>query len=1208
MRNINSFEIYHRLNINYSNKQVISSPSINLKKEQINQDFFQNRSQLTENNVLKHHENENMYIDSNFNPTSISLQPCIATKEKSLNLPTFELTYEFQIPHSTYKVKQNSRLYEEIYSIIYSKYSKSGNDFEDCLLRKYKLSESTKVFDIPEKDQPYSLFWDSENIYSNSALLLGELTGMLYKKKENFNNKYLFDLPNKSNFELDCTLDASYHRNEFSFLKHCKLPFPFDDKCLKPNTQLQWLFINHWPHLVVMTIPGVEIKKGDELIIDFGENYHRIYVNDFKDAFKKMIGINTDNLQNISVCNVCKFNLGETQDYKKCSICQGFVHIKCGYFDFTSENSIYCLTCIKNSLSSIFGTCKNGNYIVKEKNKCNLYREVNNIVKMLDSDPCEECNAIFYKKKGLDKRKSGFLCKLIHELCHLDKHSDSIDSFYAEYGTKDDSDSISNISLDIKVINNIYNIFEKLTSSIKGTWERNSVSENLKIEIELFQDQFVSFANSPSKNLFPEPLIYEKWVNSKWRNLIYWNKIKNCWTGVLKPNGIQCNFSCSTKYPTLIEAFYEAEKWVEQRISETAIPNELVPVVFSNAEMLLAKDLTGQAKKSEENILHANYHSPYLPTDLASHPDYKIINNEEACKYPNTLIETNDCGNSFPVNDQITAKIKENQMISDRVIHNYSYQSSSELVMSDLRSRITPTGYIQCCSPINRKRRIRSTLPLTSNAAKCPTEWRVRGITWHAERKAFIVPYRRDKDGGLTSTTFGAMKYGSPLTAFLKALEFRENYLKEQSTKLPEEMKQPNVICDQALLIRNLPNIIWDPNKLVWRALTGEELLCDDTLTRKLNINSQDIEVNAIPYGARIAYEIAEVCYIRRKALLLNSKDGNLIQKGSLSGNRIKCKSNSIDQLGIEYPLALETQNCLFLSKDSQIEVNSQGPYCKYIRLKMIFPNGEEVVRDDLIAWHFRTNSWIISNLIDENANNQTKNYGSANYLDSSKQKTVIQSLVCAIECCSAIPSKCQVYIHAEEAESIIDSEDLAELLKPFPTGISWYCKKRRFYTSNGLDSNGRGQHFSIALYGSLVAAFNAAIEYRNIFLKNRRKIVLPRVEWILCYPTTANTIKAQINERLKDSKLAGTGVNIEKNAHSCPVYDLPSNYLENNTRNIDRIDGQIVSISACISNNSYNSGEDWLQHPTTVSLLDDQLIETQNEIDNRILNIDLIN
>ena len=117
----------------------------------------------------------------------------------------------------------------------------------------------------------------------------------------------------------------------------------------------------------------------------------------------------------------------------------------------------------------------------------------------------------------------------------------------------------------------------------------------------------------------------------------------------------------------------------------------------------------------------------------------------------------------------------------------------------------------------------------------------------------------------------------------------------------------------------------------------------------------------------------------------------------------------------------------------------------------------------------------------------------------------------------------------------------------------------------------------------------------------------MPKVEWILCFPVNQCSINTGSNERINDSDIINNG-DIVKELDSCNIYHLSDNYMGScNDRNIDRINNQISSLNTCISGDSYHSGSDWLQHPTTVSLLDDQIIEPQNDLDNRIMNIELI-
>ncbi|KAK6589197.1 hypothetical protein RS030_213381 [Cryptosporidium xiaoi] len=1209
MRKINFFELKKRFNLDYSNKQIIASSEISLIKEKINNEIINNQNAIR--NKDNKNEQEGMYLDGGCCHNSLQLQPCIASKENNIE-PIFEMTYDIEFPQITFQVKKNTSLYNDIYSQVYLKYIRNSNS-SIGLDERIAIRESKSIFEIEGFGESFTIHWDGEDLISNTPILLGEISGMVYAEDKLMSecNKF-FRLPNISNTDCSVFLDTSHLCNEFAFLKYCKLPYPFDDEVIKTNTQLQWLYIDQWPHLVVLSIPGVKIKHGDELIVDFGEEYHDNYIQNNKKFFRNMIGIKKNAIHTIKLCRVCKNEIQDFRYINKCSFCFKTIHERCGYSTNTKYSSICCLTCLRKSTSTIFGLNKKkgGNFYNNMFNSDENNNFLINIINESEiNNACNSCSNIFSKNNTkIEKQKSAFICKIIHDISNkIEKQTlYSIDSFYAGFNSNSESES-KRVSADVKALENFYSMFEAF---IKQVIDKSNLFQNL--QIDLFLDGYVGFYESKAKYSFSDPSIYEIWKKSKWRDFIYWDEPKKSWVGILKPNGIKSSFISSEKN-SILENFFEAEKWLEKRLSETCISNKLLDVLFSFENRTLNDQNITNIQDTHQNMIETTYHSPFLPTDLASHPDYKVfLSSYENCKYQANQIEVEGCRNDctiiadsqIPVN-KVEGPINQNACSGDLQL--FSYSNAPSYIFNDSKHQIiSSTGYIQCYSPIHRKRRVRSTLPLTSNAAKCPTEWRVRGITWHAERKAFIVPYRRDKDGGLTSTTFGAMKYGSPLTAFLKALEFRENYLKEQSTKLPDEIKKPSVICDQALLIRNLPNIIWDSSKLVWRAIAEEELLCEDDQAQKFNLSSQDVEVDATPYGARIAYEIAEVCYIRRKALLLNSKDSNINNRTVNIGNRYRYK-NSMGNIGVEYP-AIESQNIPLINKDNQLN-DSQSPCYRKIRLKIILPSGEEAIRNDLISWHFRTNSWVVSNVSEEYEDGCIKGLNSLNCINSSfRQNSLVHSLISAIECCSDIPQKCQVFIHAEEAESIIESEELAELLKPFPTGISWYCKKRRFYTSNGLDSNGRGQHFSIALYGSLIAAFNAAIDYRNIFLKNRRKNTLSKIEWILCYPVNLNTLNSYDDGRVKDVSLIKTSENSNKVQSNCQSYNLTNSYLNECTkRNIEGIDNQIPTLNECVSNDTYHSEGVWLQHPTTVSLLEDQIIDTQNNLDSQILNISIL-
>ena len=405
MRKVDFFEIKKDLNLEYTNKQVISCASINVKKENIYQEMIKRENQANEKGIFKNCENEGIYLDINYNSSKFGLQPCIASNDKTFRLPKFELSHEIQFPCTTYQVKPNSRLYEDIYSIIYSKYSGIGNNNNE-VCQKIKISEASPIFEFSElEEKSYSLYWVGDNLFSSSSLVLGEITGILYSNTSfNGNNLFSFELPSIANEKMNITLDISKYCNEFAFLKHCRLPYPFDNEFIKPNTQLKWLYIDQWPHLVVLTIPGVEIKQGDELVVDFGEKYHEKYLSNYRNQFRKLLNLKINDEKIIFLCHVCSLEiLSDSLGIKKCVFCHKYLHEKCGYQFTNKENSVCCLACLESSFNIIFGIYKGKDEYFLYKNVSNfeLNEElIKNTLKMLDTEykVCNECSKISSKR------------------------------------------------------------------------------------------------------------------------------------------------------------------------------------------------------------------------------------------------------------------------------------------------------------------------------------------------------------------------------------------------------------------------------------------------------------------------------------------------------------------------------------------------------------------------------------------------------------------------------------------------------------------------------------------------------------------------------------------------------------------------------------------------------------------------------------------
>ncbi|EEA07172.1 uncharacterized protein CMU_000420 [Cryptosporidium muris RN66] len=1227
MKKLDFCEVQKKRALKYCSRQIPSCEDISLKKESIIEGCKYKQFQIElESNELKSRDIDSVYMDFQLNTSPFSMQPCIIRKEKhEANYPNFEITYDLNIPNITYQVSQSSKFYEEIYSKIYSQYSTVS--CSSCsTTSSIKLCRSN-LANCNEEDESYSLFWDNEPLYSTNPVLLGEISGLLRQK---FEKEELYEmaieLPNISKNEVETILDYSYYCNEFAFLKHYQMAYPFEGYCFKPNVQLQWLFIEEWPHLVVMTIPGTKINQNDELFADLRLlNLGNSKSLPKQNIYNKLLTKDLPVRKLSDLCCVCKSEFDNQTDSKiaKCISCLCYIHEYCGYCHSHLEASYSCHPCLKKAFSTIFGLRKRKEAIILSNRESNEVNQSNFNIQGISNifsgslQACNSCYNIWNKKMKFTDKKISFLCRVMKN--HFEKDTentfdDTLDVFYAQSPTKNNMYDEYSEDIDLNLIENCYQIVKILLNMV------NELKSN--IDITKFCGNIATSSNyilnkglniEREKKIFSENIIFDTWRKSRWKDFIFWDYNMNGWVASLRSNGLQCFFPVFS-VNSFISSFNDAELWLQNRLSETIIPGGILAAIEKNrtSSNFFLNNSSMLNSSPKARISPSSFHSPYLPTDLASHPDYQIqLSISQDCKFSDNIRREDDYSQLIDSTEELEARYKR---VGDSTISNISQEvvSGEDRCVStnfnqNVLSNFSMTSYNSklCYSPINKKRRIRSTLPVTSNAAKCPTEWRVRGITWHAERKAFIVPYRRDKDGGLTSTTFGAMKYGSPLTAFLKALDFRENYLKEQAMKLSESIKLPHTISEQASLIRSLPDILWDSEKMVWKALTEDDT---ENQLQQENNSSSIIEVDAKYYGARIAYEIAEVYYVRHKALKLKTKEGQFNSGYNINTTRLKNR----DIVGYDHSINGSIKTKFLTNRVSPHMLMSQNSFLDFvskpvlniqnIRLRIVYSTGEEEIRNDIIAWHSGANTWIILNRCDDSNEIET--------IDRSKLENICPLtgqgfslaylLIKILEACidNIFPSSCRVYIHAEDAESIIESEDLANLLRPLPTGISWYYKKRRFYTSNGLDSNGRGQHFSIALYGSLISAFNAAIDYRNIFLKNRRKNTLPKVMWILCYPFNINLLTQ--DQRQESSTIMHKNKSRKINNK---FESLRSSYSKISV-SID----EHLSSDSCIPTNSFDNQNNWLQHPTTVSLLEDQLGSHQNDLDSQILNLDILN
>ena len=98
---------------------------------------------------------------------------------------------------------------------------------------------------------------------------------------------------------------------------------------------------------------------------------------------------------------------------------------------------------------------------------------------------------------------------------------------------------------------------------------------------------------------------------------------------------------------------------------------------------------------------------------------------------------------------------------------------------------------------------------------------------------------------------------------------------------------------------------------------------------------------------------------------------------------------------------------------------------------------------------------------------------------------------------------------------------------------------------------------------------------------------------WILCYPFNINLLTQ--DQRQESSTI------MHKNK-SRKINNKFESLRSNHSKISASIDEHLSSDS-CIPTNSFDNQNNWL-HPTTVSLLEDQLGSHQNDLDSQILNL----
>ncbi|KAF8820334.1 AP2 domain transcription factor AP2VIIa-7 [Cardiosporidium cionae] len=175
-------------------------------------------------------------------------------------------------------------------------------------------------------------------------------------------------------------LDSHDAYNEMSLLNHYGILAPFGDFCSKRNCEWQQVFVDGWPHVLLTSIPGVEINPGDELFADFGNDWFFKVQND---AMKSMcsellewrLGLRSASIRqklfgdrpfeyinkekdplaiptDLQICGICQAaDKGDDDPSVHCDACDRPFHIRClDDADLISdEYKWFCFFCVSQA-------------------------------------------------------------------------------------------------------------------------------------------------------------------------------------------------------------------------------------------------------------------------------------------------------------------------------------------------------------------------------------------------------------------------------------------------------------------------------------------------------------------------------------------------------------------------------------------------------------------------------------------------------------------------------------------------------------------------------------------------------------------------------------------------------------------------------------------------------------------------------------------
>ncbi|KYN98014.1 histone-lysine N-methyltransferase, H3 lysine-4 specific [Plasmodium gaboni] len=245
------------------------------------------------------------------------------------------------------------------------------------------------------------------------------INSYINKCKTNENNKKSRDINNLIILPDNYTyaVDSSYMFNEMSLVNHYKTCSVFNNFDFRINSEWQLVYLDGWPHIILTSIPGVEIHPGEEIFADFGfewfEKVNDICLNEFikNNYFYRLYKLNTSReivfngmddivekynlLKNHITCNICMHNVNtDGNNFILCSGCNHVYHLKCVHKFNTEVNENYEWFC-----SGCLQFCFN---IIKQKEFVDYIEKENQkrFIQLLDDLNGDNLNTVNNEKKS----------------------------------------------------------------------------------------------------------------------------------------------------------------------------------------------------------------------------------------------------------------------------------------------------------------------------------------------------------------------------------------------------------------------------------------------------------------------------------------------------------------------------------------------------------------------------------------------------------------------------------------------------------------------------------------------------------------------------------------------------------------------------------------------------------------------------------------